>query len=138
LNFAGWRESFETNALGAIRVAEALIENVATSERKQIAAISTGMGTLQTLETTIGFGPAYQYRTSKVALNMGMSILAKEVEPRGISIVIFSPGWVQTDMGGTNAALTPERSIGGMRKVLERNPMEFTGKFLSHDGSTWP
>lgn len=34
LNFIGWRESFETNVLGAIRVAEALIENVAASEKK--------------------------------------------------------------------------------------------------------
>jgi NAD(P)-dependent dehydrogenase (short-subunit alcohol dehydrogenase family) len=138
LNFAGWRESFETNVLGAIRVAEALIENVAASNRKQIVAISTGMGSLQALESTIGFGIAYQYRTSKAALNMTMSILAKEVEPRGISVVIFSPGWVQTDMGGANAALTPEQSIGGMRKVLEGNPMELTGKFLGYDGATWP
>jgi NAD(P)-dependent dehydrogenase (short-subunit alcohol dehydrogenase family) len=138
LNFAGWRESFETNVLGAIRVAEALIENVAASNRKQIVAISTGMGSLQALGSTIEFGIAYQYRTSKAALNMTMSILAKEVEPRGISVVIFSPGWVQTDMGGANAALTPEQSIGGMRKVLEGNPMELTGKFLGHDGATWP
>jgi NAD(P)-dependent dehydrogenase (short-subunit alcohol dehydrogenase family) len=133
LNFAGWRESFETNVLGAIRVAEALIENVAASKRKQIAAISTAMGSLQALGSTIGFGVAYQYRT-----NMTMSILAKEVEPRGISVVIFSPGWVQTDMGGANAALTPEQSIGGMRKVLEGNPMELTGKFLGYDGTPWP
>jgi NAD(P)-dependent dehydrogenase (short-subunit alcohol dehydrogenase family) len=138
LNFAGWRESFETNVLGAIRVAEALIENVAASTRKQIVAISTGMGSLQALGSTIGFGIAYQYRTSKAALNMTMSILAKEVEPRGVSVVIFSPGWVQTDMGGANAALTPEQSIGGMRKVLEGNPMELTGKFLGYDGVTWP
>ncbi len=138
LNFAGWRESFETNVLGAVRVAEALIENVAASERKQIVAISTGMGSMQALGTTIEFGPAYQYRTSKAALNMAMSILAKEMAPRGISVLIFSPGWVQTDMGGPNAALTPEQSIAGMRKVLEGNPMELTGKFLSYDGSTWP
>src|SRR6202795_1571633 len=138
LNFPGWRESFETNVLGAVRVAEALIENVAASERKQIAAISTGMGSIEALDTTIGFGSAYQYRTSKTALNMAMSILAKEVRPRGISVLIFSPGWVQTDMGGPNAALTPEQSIAGMRKVLEGNPMELTGKFLSYDGSTWP
>ena len=138
LNFSGWRESFETNVLGAIRVAEALIENVAASKRKQIAAISTGMGSVQALGSTIGFGIAYQYRTTKAALNMTMSILAKEVEPRGISVVIFSPGWVQTDMGGANAALTPEQSIGGMRKVLEGNPMELTGKFLGYDGATWP
>jgi NAD(P)-dependent dehydrogenase (short-subunit alcohol dehydrogenase family) len=138
LNFAGWRESFETNVLGAMRVAEALIENVAASARKQIIALSTGMGSVQALGTTFGLGVAYQYRTSKAALNMTMSILAKEVEPRGISVVLFSPGWVQTDMGGPNAALTPEQSIGGMRKVLERNPMELTGKFLSYDGATWP
>jgi len=138
LNFAGWRESFETNVLGAIRVAEALIENVAASNRKQIVAISSGMGSLQALRSTIDFGIAYQYRTSKAALNMTMSILAKELEPRGISVMIFSPGWVQTDMGGANAALTPEQSITGMRKVLEGNPMELTGKFLGYDGATWP
>jgi NAD(P)-dependent dehydrogenase (short-subunit alcohol dehydrogenase family) len=58
LNFAGWRESFETNVLGAIRVAEALIENVAASNRKQIVAISSGMGSVQALGSTIGFGIA--------------------------------------------------------------------------------
>jgi NAD(P)-dependent dehydrogenase (short-subunit alcohol dehydrogenase family) len=138
LNFAGWRESFETNVLGAMRVAQALIQNVAASKRRQIVAISTGMSSLGSLATTIGFGPAYQYRSSKAALNMAMSILAKDVEPQGISVLIFSPGWVQTDMGGPNAALTPEQSIAGMRKVLEANPMELTGKFLSYDGATWP
>ena len=138
INFEGWRESFETNVLGAVRVAEALIENVTASKGKQIAAISTGMGSIEALGTTIGFGPAYQYRTSKTALNMAMSILAKDLEPRGVSVVIFSPGWVQTDMGGANAALTPEQSVGGMRKVLEGNPKEMTGKFLSYDGTAWP
>jgi NAD(P)-dependent dehydrogenase (short-subunit alcohol dehydrogenase family) len=138
LDFTGWRESFETNVLGAMRVAQALIQNVAASIRKQIVAISTGMGSMESLATTIGFGSAYQYRSSKAALNMAMSILAKDLEPLGISVLIFSPGWVQTDMGGPNAALTPEQSIAGMRKVLEGNPVELTGKFLSYDGSTWP
>jgi NAD(P)-dependent dehydrogenase (short-subunit alcohol dehydrogenase family) len=96
------------------------------------------MGSLGALPTTIGFAAAYQYRTSKAALNMAMLILAKDLQPRGISVVIFSPGWVRTDMGGANAALTPEQSIAGMRRVLQGNPMELTGKFLSYDGTTWP
>lgn len=137
LNYAGWRDSFETNVLGAMRVAEALLENVAASEKKQIVAISSGMGSLQDLGKTITFGAAYQYRTSKTALNMAMSLLAKDLEPLGISVVILSPGWVQTDMGGANAALTPEQSITGMRRVLSRNPKELAGKFLSYDGTTW-
>jgi len=135
IDFEGWRDAIETNLFGAVRVAQALLENVAASDRKQIAAISTGMGSIEGLKSTIGFGAVYQYRTSKAALNMAMSILAKELEPRGISVVIFDPGWVKTDMGGANAALTPEQSIGGMRKVLAGNPMDLTGKFLGYDGN---
>ncbi len=138
IDFDAWREALETNLVGAVRVAEALLENVAASKRKQIAAISTGMGSMQALQSTIGFGAAYQYRTSKAALNMAMSILAKEMEPRGISVVIFDPGWVQTDMGGANAALTPQESIGGMRTVLAGDPMGLTGKFVGYDGRPRP
>ena len=138
IDFKGWHEAFETNVLGAVRVAQALLENVAASKRKAIAAISTGMGSMQALQSTIRFGAAYQYRTSKAALNMAMSILAKELEPRGISVVIFDPGWVQTDMGGANAALTPQESIGGMRRVLAGDPMSLTGKFVGYDGDARP
>lgn len=138
IDFEEWREALETNLLGAVRVAQALLENVAASKRKQIAAISTGMGSVEALPSTIGFGAAYQYRTSKAALNMAMSILAKEVEPRGISVVIFDPGWVKTDMGGPGAALRPDESIGGMRKVLAGNPMDLTGKFVGYDGKARP
>jgi NAD(P)-dependent dehydrogenase (short-subunit alcohol dehydrogenase family) len=138
IDFEGWREAIETNLLGAVRVAQALLENVAASTRKQIATISTGMGSMQALKSTIGFGAVYQYRTSKAALNMAMSILAKELEPRGISVVIFDPGWVQTDMGGANAALTPQESIGGMRTVLAGDPMALTGKFVGYDGKARP
>jgi NAD(P)-dependent dehydrogenase (short-subunit alcohol dehydrogenase family) len=69
---------------------------------------------------------------------MAMSVLARELEPRGISVVIFDPGWVKTDMGGPNAALTPEQSIGGMRKVLAGNPIDLTGKFVGYDGQARP
>ena len=83
-------------------------------------------------------GTSYQYRSTKTALNMAMSILAKEVATRGISVVMFDPGWVKTDMGGPNALLTPQESIGGMRKVLADKTMENSGKFLGHDGTVSP
>jgi NAD(P)-dependent dehydrogenase (short-subunit alcohol dehydrogenase family) len=131
LNFAGWRESFETNVLGAIQVAEALIENVAASNRKQIAAISTGMGSLEALGSTIGFGIAYQYRTSKVALNMTMSILAKEVEPRGISVVIFQSGMGADGHGrrerGPDAGAEHWRHAQGARRESDGADGEIPG-----------
>lgn len=140
IDYEGWREAFETNVLGTMRVTEALLENVAASERKQIAAISTSMASLRGVQggSVAQAGTSYQYRSTKTALNMAMSILAKELAPRGISVVMFDPGWVKTDMGGPHAQLTPEESIGGMRKVLAGDAMGLSGKFLGHDGTLRP
>jgi NAD(P)-dependent dehydrogenase (short-subunit alcohol dehydrogenase family) len=140
LDYEAWSETFETNVFGVLRVTETLLENIAHSERKQIAAISSGMGSLHAVagNAVEQSGTSYQYRTSKAALNMAMLILAKELAPRGISVVMISPGWVKTDMGGAQAAITAEVSVAGIRKVLAASPMEISGKFLSYDGSVWP
>jgi len=140
IDYDGWREALETNLLGVMRVTEALLENVAASPRKQIAAISTALSSLRGVQSgsVAQAGTSYQYRTSKTALNMALSILAKELQPRGISVVLLCPGWVKTDMGGPHAPLSPQESIAGMRKVLSGNPMEISGKFLGHDGTLRP
>jgi len=140
IDYDGWREALETNLLGTIKLTEALLDNVAASERKQIAGISTSMASIRGVQggSVAQAGTSYQYRTSKTALNMALSILAKELEPRGISVVMIDPGWVKTDMGGPHAQLTPEQSIAGIRKVLAGNPKEISGKFLGHDGVVRP
>jgi NAD(P)-dependent dehydrogenase (short-subunit alcohol dehydrogenase family) len=140
LDYDAWGDTFETNLFGVMRVTEALLENVAASERKQIAAISSGMGSLSSVAggAVAQSGTSYQYRTSKAALNMAMLVLSKELAPRGISVVLISPGWVKTDMGGAGAAITPEVSVAGIRKILASNSMDISGKFWSYDGSVWP
>jgi NAD(P)-dependent dehydrogenase (short-subunit alcohol dehydrogenase family) len=140
LNYDSWSDTLEANLFGVLRVTEALLENVATSGRKQIAAISSGMASLSMASagSVAQAGTSYQYRTSKAALNMAMVVLSKELAPRGISVAIISPGWVKTDMGGAQAAITPEVSVAGIRKVLSQEPMEISGKFLSYDGTTIP
>ena len=137
LDYEAWSETFETNLFGVMRLTEALLENVAKSERKQIAAISSGMGSLSAAASgsVASMGASYQYRTSKAALNMAMLILSKELAPRGISVAIISPGWVKTDMGGTHAAITPQVSVAGIKKILDAGAVEISGKFLSYDGS---
>ena len=140
IDYDGWRAAFETNVFGPMRLTEALLENVETSERKQIAAISTSLSSLGAVESgsVAQAGTSYQYRSSKTALNMVMSVLAKELEPRGISVVLFDPGWVKTDMGGPHAQLTPEQSIRGMRNILAGDRGAIAGKFLGHDGAPRP
>jgi NAD(P)-dependent dehydrogenase (short-subunit alcohol dehydrogenase family) len=140
LDYDSWSDTLEANLFGVMRMTEVLLENVAKSERKQIAAISSGMASLSMASggSVAQAGTSYQYRTSKAALNMAMVVLSKELAPRGISVAIISPGWVKTDMGGAQAAITPEVSVAGIRKVLSQEPMEISGKFLSYDGTTIP
>jgi NAD(P)-dependent dehydrogenase (short-subunit alcohol dehydrogenase family) len=96
-------------------------------------AISSGMGSIG--DVGAGWVP---YRTSKAALNMAWSSLALLARKQGVACVLFSPGWVKTRMGGAGAEITPEESIGDMRKLIERLTINDTGKLLRRDGSELP
>ncbi len=37
----------------------------------------------------------------------------------GITSIVVNPGWVQTDMGSSHAAITPAESVRGMLRVIE-------------------
>jgi NAD(P)-dependent dehydrogenase (short-subunit alcohol dehydrogenase family) len=64
--------------------------------------------------------------------------LAADLAARGIIAIALSPGWVQTDMGGSSAELTPEESIAGMRAVIDRLAAADSGRFFNHQGEDRP
>jgi NAD(P)-dependent dehydrogenase (short-subunit alcohol dehydrogenase family) len=132
-DYAEWEKVLRVNLLGAAAVIEALVDNVAISERKAIAVMSSRLGSIS--ETS---GETLPYATSKAALNLLARGLATRVADRGVIVVALSPGWVRTDMGGEAAPLAPADSVRGLRKVLGGLRREDTGKFLSYDGSTIP
>ena len=132
-DFASWEEVLRVNLLGPAALAEALIDNVAASERRTIAMMSSRLGSIS--ESS---GMTLPYSTSKAALNMLVKGLAATLASRGITVVALSPGWVRTDMGGEGAPLSPEASVRGLRKVLAGLKPGDSGKFLSHDGSAIP
>ena len=132
-DYEAWADVLRVNLLGAASVIEALVENVAASERKVIAVMSSRLGSI-----TESSGMTLPYATSKAALNLLAKGLAATLAPRGILVVALSPGWVRTDMGGAGAPLSPETSVGGLRKVIAGLKASDSGKFFSHDGSTIP
>jgi NAD(P)-dependent dehydrogenase (short-subunit alcohol dehydrogenase family) len=123
---------FQVNAFGPVRVTQALLPNLRAGNGKQVVSITSGLGST----TNNSGGGFWAYRESKAALNMFMRSLAAELKRDGFVCIAMSPGWVKTDMGGPNAELTPEQSIGGMRKVIEGLMADDSGKFFDHDGLT--
>ncbi len=132
-DFDSWEEILRVNLLGAAAVAEAFVENVAASERRILAMMSSRLGSIS--ESS---GMTLPYSTSKAALNMLVKGLAAALASRRIVVVALSPGWVRTDMGGESAPLAADQSVRGLRNVLKKLQPKDSGKFLSHDGSEIP
>jgi NAD(P)-dependent dehydrogenase (short-subunit alcohol dehydrogenase family) len=132
-DYADWEQVLRVNLLGAAAVIEALVENVAASERKTVCVMSSRLGSIS--ETA---GETLPYSTSKAALNLLAKGLAATLAPRGIVVVALSPGWVRTDMGGESAPLTPQASVQGLRRVIAGLRPQDSGKFIAHDGAPIP
>lgn len=131
LDAEGMLDTLRVNTVAPLMVANAFIEQVARSERKQMIAITSGMGSID--DTSGGY---YAYRASKAALNMTFKNLALDLRGRGIIAAVINPGWVQTDMGGRSAPTPVSESIAKMRKVFERLTLADSGTFLDYKGGT--
>jgi NAD(P)-dependent dehydrogenase (short-subunit alcohol dehydrogenase family) len=92
-------KSIEVNTMGPLKVVQSLVEHLEVNAR--IINISSGMGALQDMS-----GGYPGYRISKTALNALTRMLHSELRESKISVNSVCPGWVKTDMGGSNASLT--------------------------------
>jgi NAD(P)-dependent dehydrogenase (short-subunit alcohol dehydrogenase family) len=78
------------------------------------------------------------YKASKAALNMCTRLQAAALRDDGVIAVALHPGWVRTDMGGSNARLSPEESVAGMIEVVGDLTLNNTGRFFTYDGRELP
>jgi NAD(P)-dependent dehydrogenase (short-subunit alcohol dehydrogenase family) len=122
--------TFQVNALGPLRVTQALMAGLEAGRQKTIVGITSGLGSVSE-NTSGGWGA---YRISKAALNQLFRTMAAELRSRGFTCVVISPGWVQTEMGGKGATLTPEESVRAMLHVLDRLTPADAGQFFDHRG----
>ena len=133
IDYDTWEDVLRVNLLAPVKVAEAFADHVAASERKTIAFLSSGLGSIANAG-----GGFYMYGTSKAALNMAVKSMAIDLKPRGIAVVATHPGWVQTDMGGAGADITPQASVSGLRRVFDSVGPADSGRFLRYDGEALP
>jgi NAD(P)-dependent dehydrogenase (short-subunit alcohol dehydrogenase family) len=122
-----------TNVLGLMQVLPQVMPMVEEAGGV-FGALSSSMGQIGPVPGS----NSWLYRVSKAALNMAVSS-ARFDHPKA-TLVALDPGWVQTDMGGAAAPLTPEASVRGLRTVLANLQPADNGRLIHHDGhraTTW-
>lgn len=119
------------NVLAPLRIADRYAD--AVSATGTIAVMSSGLGSV-----TLNDNGRYEaYRTSKAALNMGFrSLFARKQDRR--TWLATDPGWVQTDLGGPDAALTIDQSIPPLTDVLEQRQGSGGVAFVRYTGEENP
>lgn len=126
------REQFEVNALAPLMVTEALIEQLSGSAK--IALITSRMGSV----ADNGSGGRYGYRMSKAALNIAGVSLARDLEPRGVSVAILHPGLVGTEMIGGYGDITPDQAAERLAQRIEELNAANSGTFWHSNGEVLP
>lgn len=132
IDYDEWAMSFKINSMALLKMAEAFVQHVAKSQLKKMAVLTSKMGSIDDNTS----GESYIYRSSKTAVNMVMKNLSIDLKPYGISVVTLHPGWVQTDMGGPNGLISVQKSVTGLRNVIDDLRLEKTGQFLDYEGKT--
>jgi NAD(P)-dependent dehydrogenase (short-subunit alcohol dehydrogenase family) len=130
-DWAEWDEVFRIMVQGPLRVLQAFLPRLGAGSK--VINISS-----QLAASTWPYGGYYAYASAKAALNRLMRSVATDLKERGIVVGIMHPGWVQTDMGGEAADITPTESAEGIRKVAAGWTLERSGDFLKWNGETHP
>ena len=125
-------DSFRTNAMGPFLLTQALAPRLADGAR--VANITSQLGSIA---NTTRFGTP-SYDISKAAQNMATALLAAALRERGILVVALHPGWVQTDMGGSGANVTPADSVAGLLRVIGGLKPADSGRLLDWRGQSLP
>ncbi len=93
-----------TNAFSPVRAAELMRGLVPANGT--VAIMTSELGSI-----TNANGGWQLYSSSKAALNMLMKGYAAKNAGDGHTLLLVAPGWVRTDMGGSEASLSIEESI---------------------------
>jgi len=132
LDAEGIRRQFEVNALGPLRVTEALLGNLGAGAK--LGFITSRMGSVADNSS----GGHYGYRMSKAALNIAAVSLARDLASRNIAVAVLHPGMVSTAMIGHRGKIEPEDAARGLLERIDGLTIANSGGFWHQNGQELP
>lgn len=131
-----FKEVYETNVYGVIRVTQAFLDLLKKSEEPRIVMVSSSQGSI-----TLHSDPTYKYYnfkgavylSSKSALNMYTVNLAYELRDTNFKINAVSPGFTKTDLNFNRGTGTIEDAGKRIVKYALIGNKDVTGKFFCEE-----
>ena len=133
LDIEEWHRSLDVNTIGPLLIARAFKANLAASGDGKLMNVTS-----QLAASTWPMGGMYIYSSTKAGLCKIAQALAIDWKDEPITVALMHPGWVRTDMGGPNAAITPEECASGIRSVIAGLTKADSGKFYKWNGEIHP
>ncbi len=121
-----------TNVLGVMCAVEAF--GALARKGGVIGVMSSGQGSI--INNTNGTNDVY--RASKAALNQAMSSYAARQTGEGQALILMAPGWIRTEMGGSNAPFSVEEVMPQIVDVLIAQQGLAGLRYLDRNGRTVP
>ncbi|MDP4089368.1 MAG: SDR family oxidoreductase [Bacillota bacterium] len=126
---------YDINAVGPLRVTKAFLPLITQSANGLIVNISSESGSI----STAGRVKEFDYCMAKAALNMGTKLLHNYLKDRKVNVIAVHPGWMRTDMGGSNAHLDPYETACKLTELFKRIGKDIEGPvFIDNDGNEYP
>jgi NAD(P)-dependent dehydrogenase (short-subunit alcohol dehydrogenase family) len=130
------RKVFDTNFFGVIKVTEAFIDLLRSSDEPRIVNVTSGLGSL-----TLHSDPTWKYYNvkgaaygpSKTALNAYTVVLAHELKDTNFKVNAVDPGYTQTDFNNNSGPGTIEDAAVIIVKYATIGADGPTGKYFSND-----
>ena len=126
------RLQFEVNALAPLRLTALLAPQLERGAK--VALITSRMGSIADNSS----GGYYGYRMSKAALNAAGRSLAHDLAPRGVTVAILHPGFVQTPMTGGRGDVDAATAASNLLARIDELTPATSGSFLHANGSPLP
>lgn len=131
IDWQDFDEAIEIMLKGPLRVLGAFLSRL--GDGSKVINFSS-----QLAASTWPYGGYYPYVAAKAGLNRLMRSVAIDLKEKGIIVGIIHPGWVQTDMGGSGADITPDDSAAQIVALTDGWKLEDSGEFYKWNGERHP
>ena len=132
MDFEAINAQLQINAVAPVRVTHALQANLDSGSK--VAMITSRMGSI----ADNGSGAYIGYRMSKAALNAAGVSLAHELKPKGVTVALLHPGFVQTQMVNFAGDIPPQVAAERLIQRIEELNLDNTGSFWHSNGDILP